>query len=90
MNCTYVLSLYKYCRYVRINQNVMNAQLILYNIVGAPLLSCLRPSPHYEYGKDGWPLHPSIDSIVHLQYRPVMLKCSCILQYNSVHSRLLY
>jgi hypothetical protein len=45
--------------------------------VGAPRRSCLRPSPQYEYGKDGWPC--IFQSAVHMQYRPVMYKCSCIL-----------
>jgi hypothetical protein len=68
MNCTYVLSLYKYSMYVRIKQNVMNAQLIQY--CGRPP-ALLRPSPQYEYGKDGWSLHPSIDSTPAVQTRYV-------------------
>ena len=38
------------------------SHLDLHRLVGAPRRSCLRPSPQYEYGKDGWPLHPSIGS----------------------------
>ncbi len=43
----------------------------------APLRSCLRPSPKYEYGKDGWHLHPSTGSTHAEQIRYVY---SCILQ----------
>jgi hypothetical protein len=39
--------------------------------VGAPLRSCLRPLPQYEYGKDGWPLHHSTGSAHAVQTRYV-------------------
>ncbi len=40
--------------------------LIPYRCVGAPRRSCLRPSPQYEYGKDGWMAGPCIlQSAVH-------------------------
>ncbi len=71
--------------YVRIKQNC--DEPTLYNIVGAPCAPAYAPRRITSMGRMAGPC--TLQSTVHMQYRPVY-KCSCILQYNSIHSPLLY